>query len=183
SVAIGGSFSTSNNPIIGNHTLTPSGAVGGLGYTLAYGAPGTLTVNAATISAITGITAANKVYDTTTAATLTTTGAAFTGKITGAVLTLGAAPTGNFSDKNVANGKTVNITGLSLGGADAGNYTLASSTATTTANITPASISAITGLLAANKVYDGNTTAALVTSVAGFTGRLGSDVLTVATAT
>ncbi|WP_186801030.1 YDG domain-containing protein, partial [Escherichia coli] len=101
----------------------------------------------------TGITAANKVYDTTTAATLTTTGAAFTGKITGDVLTLGAAPTGNFSDKNVANGKTVNITGLSLGGADAGNYTLASSTATTTANITQANIAAVTGITAANKVY------------------------------
>ncbi|WP_163333431.1 YDG domain-containing protein, partial [Klebsiella aerogenes] len=88
----------------------------------------TANITPATISAITGITAANKVYDTTTAATLTTTGAAFTGKITGDVLTLGAAPTGNFSDKNVANGKTVNITGLTLGGTDAGNYTLASNT-------------------------------------------------------
>ena len=42
-----------------------------------------------------------------------------------------------FSDKNVANGKTVNVTGIFItGGADAGNYQLSSTTATTTANIT-----------------------------------------------
>ncbi|WP_214279130.1 YDG domain-containing protein, partial [Escherichia coli] len=105
----------------------------------------TANITPATISAITGITAANKVYDTTTAATLTTGGAGFTGKLGSDVLTVATA-TGNFSDKNAGNGKTVNITGLSLGGADAGNYTLASSTATTTANITPATISATTAI-------------------------------------
>ncbi|HEY8875918.1 MAG TPA: YDG domain-containing protein, partial [Roseateles sp.] len=182
SVAVGGSVSTSNNPIVGTHSLTPSGAVDGLGYTLAYGAAGTLTVNPASISAITGITAANKVYDTTTAATLTTTGAGFTGMVSGDVLTV-ATSSGAFTDKNVATGKTVNITGLSLGGADAGNYTLASSIATTTADITKANIAAVTGITAANKVYDGNTTATLTTSGAGFTGLLGADVLTVATST
>ncbi|MFX7853756.1 YDG domain-containing protein, partial [Acinetobacter baumannii] len=113
-------------------------------------------------------------YDTTTAATLTTGGAGFTGKLGRDVLTVATA-TGNFSDKNAGNGKTVNITGLSLGGADAGNYTLASSTATTTANITPATISAITGITAANKVYDGTNAATLATGGAGFTGRLGAD--------
>ncbi|WP_163364873.1 YDG domain-containing protein, partial [Escherichia coli] len=63
-----------------------------------------------------------------------------------------ATSTGNFSDKNVGTGKTVNITGLTLGGTDAGNYTLASSTASTTANITAAQLGAITGITAANKV-------------------------------
>ncbi|MFX8191845.1 YDG domain-containing protein, partial [Acinetobacter baumannii] len=75
-----------------------------------------------------------------------------------------ATATGNFSDKNVANGKTVSITGLTLGGTDAGNYTLASNPASTTANITPASISAITGITAANKVYDTTTAATLSTT-------------------
>ncbi|MFG6485545.1 YDG domain-containing protein [Roseateles sp. BYS78W] len=182
SVAVGGTLSTSGNPVVGAHSLTASGAVDALGYALSYTAPGTLTVNAATISAITGITAANKVYDTTTAATLSTASAGFTGMVSGDVLTA-ATSTGNFSDKNVANGKTVAITGLTLGGADAGNYTLASSTATTTANITPATISAITGITAADKVYDATTAATLSTGAAGFTGLLGGDVLNVAMST
>ncbi|MDP1045102.1 YDG domain-containing protein, partial [Klebsiella pneumoniae] len=86
-------------------------------------------------------------------------------------------------DKNVANGKTVSITGLTLGGTDAGNYTLASNTASTTANITPASISAITGITAANQVYDTTTAATLSTTGAGFTGVVAGDNLTVATST
>ncbi|HEY8881190.1 MAG TPA: YDG domain-containing protein, partial [Roseateles sp.] len=142
----------------------------------------TANITPAPISAITGITAANKVYDTTTAATLTTTGAGFTGMVSGDNLTVATA-TGNFNNKNAGTGKTVNITGLSLGGTDAGNYTLASTTATTTATITPASIAAITGITAGDKVYDGNTTATLATSGAGFTGLLAGDVLTVGTST
>ncbi|MFO1191784.1 MAG: YDG domain-containing protein [Rhodoferax sp.] len=138
-------------------------------------------IGSATISAITGITAANKVYDSTQVATLTTTGASFTGMAIGDTLTVTGA-TGLFDTKDVGTGKTVNISGLVLAGADSANYTLTNSTATTTANITPASISAITGISAANKVYDGTTSATLTTSSAAFTGRLGSDVLTVATA-
>ena len=39
-----------------------------------------------------------------------------------------------FADKNVANGKTVNVSGISItGGTDAGNYTLNGVTTTTTA--------------------------------------------------
>ncbi|MFX7898803.1 YDG domain-containing protein, partial [Acinetobacter baumannii] len=75
------------------------------------------------------------------------------------------------------------MSGITLGGTDAGNYNLQSSTASTTANITPATISAITGITAANKVYDGTANATLNTGSAGFTGKLGSDVLTVATST
>ncbi|MFX7891082.1 YDG domain-containing protein, partial [Acinetobacter baumannii] len=73
--------------------------------------------------------------------------------------------------------------GLTLGGADAGNDTLANATASTTANIPPATIAAITGITAANKVYDGTNAATLATGGAGCTGRLGADVLTVATST
>ncbi|MFN7883399.1 MAG: YDG domain-containing protein, partial [bacterium] len=142
----------------------------------------TADITPATISAITGITAANKTYDTTTAATLTTTGAGFTGMVAGDVLNV-ATSTGNFVDKNAGAGKTVNITGLSLGGADAGNYTLASSTATTTANIDKATIAAVTGITAANKVYNGNTAATLNTGSAGFTGLLAGDTVNVATST
>ncbi|MFN5589298.1 MAG: beta strand repeat-containing protein [Holosporales bacterium] len=113
------------------------------------------TITPASITAITGITASNKVYDAATAATLNTGAAGFTGRLGSDVLTV-ASSTGNFIDKNVGNAKTVNITGLTLGGADAGNYTLSSSTAAATANITPASI-ALTGLTV-TKTYDASNT-------------------------
>jgi filamentous hemagglutinin family protein len=153
----------------GNYTLTGSTSTA------------TANITAATISAITGITASNKTYDGTTAATLNTGSATFTGKISGDTLTVGSG-SGTFGDKNVGTGKTVTITGLTLGGTDAGNYILSSSTGSTTANITAATISAITGITAANKTYDGNANASLTTSGANFTGKIAGDTLTVASA-
>jgi hypothetical protein len=63
--------------------------------------------------------------------------------------------TGNasFNDKNVGNGKTVDVNNIVLGGADAGNYNLLSNTASTTADITPASLNVIVN--SAGKFYDG----------------------------
>ena len=144
----------------------------------------TANITAATISAITGITADNKVYDSTTSATLVTTGGGigFTGILSGDTLTVATA-TGNFIDKNVGNGKTVNITGLSLGGASSGNYILSTTTASTTANITKADISTISGITANHKTYDGTTAATLVTSAAVFNGKFTGDVLTVGSST
>jgi len=94
-----------------------------------------------------------------------------------------AGATGAFVDKNAANGKTVNITEISLGGTDVGNYNLTNNTAATTANITPAPISAVTGITASDKIYNGNADATLITGGAGFTGIFTGDTLTVATAT
>jgi hypothetical protein len=84
---------------------------------------------------------------------------------------------GAFSDKNAGIDKTVNISGLGLSGADADNYTLAE-TSTTTADIAQASISAITGITASDKAYDGTTTATLDTDSASFTGLVTGDDLT-----
>ncbi len=139
-------------------------------------------ITQANISAITGIAAQYKVYDSYTTATLNTTAAGFTGILGSDVLTV-ATSTGNFIDKNVGNGKTVNITGLTLGGTDAGNYNLQSTVATAIANILKANISAITNITANNKVYNSNSDATLDVSTALFTGIQGSDTLTVATAT
>ncbi|MFY7866280.1 beta strand repeat-containing protein, partial [Roseateles sp.] len=139
--ATGISFSASQgSAAVYGYTLTSSSTSGAIG-----------SINQAHISAITGITAANKVYDGTTAATLNSGGAAFTGKIGSDVLSVATA-SGAFANKTAANGKTVSITGLSLGGDDAGNYVLDSNTASTTANIDKAHISTITGITAANKV-------------------------------
>ena len=73
--------------------------------------------------------------------------------------------TATFNDKAVANGKTVTLAGATLTGSDAGNYVL-DSVATTTANITALHISG--SFTAANKPYDGTTTASVLTrSVSG----------------
>jgi YDG domain len=95
---------------------------------------GMFQITPAAISAITGITANNKVYDGNTTATLVAGGAIFVGKLGSDVLTVATA-TGNFVDAAIGNNKLVNITNLSLGGADAGNYTLGNNTATTNASI------------------------------------------------
>ncbi len=112
--------------------------------------------------AATGLAAANKVYDGTTAATMNTGGATLSGVIGGdAVSVAGAA--GNFADKNAGTGKTVNIGGITLSGADAGNYTATASA--TTANITPASLKVTADN--ASKTQ-GQTNPALTYSFSGF---------------
>ena len=64
-------------------------------------------------------------------------------------------------------------TGLTLTGAAAGNYVLASTTATTTAAITALTVTP--AVTAANKVYDGTTSATLTSCTV--TGALGGDVV------
>ena len=86
----------------------------------------------------------NKIYDSTINAIVT-----LVGVINNDIV---IAPTSIFTDKTVANNKTVTITG-SISGADSGNYNL--TTTTTTANITPLNITASGN----NKTYDGSTTA------------------------
>ena len=246
----------------GSYTIVPSG-LSAQNYDITY-VNGALTVNKAIISAITGITASNKTYDGSTAVTLSTANAAFTGMIPGDNLNITSA-SGSFADKNAGTGKTVNVTGITLGGADVANYSLGSTTAAITANISKApltvtandasktydgqaflggngvtysgfvndenssvlsgalklggtaqgarnagsytivpsglsaqnydityingalavnkaAISAITGITASNKIYDGNTTASLNTTNAVFTGMISGDNLNVATA-
>ena len=82
---------------------------------------------------ITGLTAANKVYDGTTTATATGT-ATVDGKVGEDDVTV-TAGTAAFANANVGEDKTVTFSGYSLTGAAAGNYTL-SAQPTATANIT-----------------------------------------------
>ena len=93
------------------------------------------------------MTASNKVYDTTTAATLNNSSDTMIGVVAGHnngggtsdVVTLGTgSASGTFASPNVANGITVNTSGFTISGADAGNYTLTNPS--TTANITPAGL-------------------------------------------
>ena len=171
-ITVSGLFADKNVGTGKSVTLTASGLKGS-NYTLPPVGSLTADITPVTIANVTGITANNKTYDATASATLVTGGAVFTGMISGDVLTVGS-PTGTFSNKNVGTGKTVNISGITLGGADAGNYTLTSSTGSATANITPANLT-VTGVTAANKVYDA-TTAATLGGTAKITA-LGSDVV------
>lgn len=84
--------------------------------------------------AISGITASNKVYDGNTGATVLTSATVYAGLVSGDAVSVNS--TGVFSDKNVANGKTVILTNL-YSGADVSNYTIANQPFTT-ANITAA---------------------------------------------
>ncbi|PUE10844.1 hypothetical protein B9Z51_00360 [Limnohabitans sp. T6-5] len=123
---------------------------------------------------LSGITAANKTYDGNTSATVSTTGVVFNDQITGDVLTV--TSTGTFSDKTAANGKTVNLVNT-LGGTDLANYTVTDQ-ASTTADITKKAIS-LSGITAANKTYDGNTSATVSTASAVFNDQVAGDKLSV----
>jgi hypothetical protein len=119
-------------------------------YTLsdpAFNTTGNITPKALTV---TGITANNKAYDATTAATINVGAATLqAAEVPGIGTTADGKPytvdtvtlntagaIGTFADANVANGKTVTINGLALGGGDAGNYSVTSPI--TAANITKA---------------------------------------------
>jgi filamentous hemagglutinin family protein len=82
---------------------------------------------------VSGIQAGNKVYDGSTGASVSTGSAVFNGLVSGDDIGF-AAVSGEFSDKNVGEGKTVTLTS-SYTGADIGNYTITDQ-ATTTAAIT-----------------------------------------------
>ncbi len=128
-----------------------------------------------------GITASNKVYDGNATATVSTAG------VTAAVLQAGGmvvgdsitiASTGTFrnagntaDDKNVGTAKTVALT-YTLGGTDLGNYSVTDQL-TTTADITPKALSV--SVSAANKVYNGNATAAPTLTITS--GLVGSETL------
>ncbi len=107
---------------------------------------------------VTGMTAANRVYDGTTAAAIDTSGAASAGIVGGDDVTFGSA-SGSFADKNVGTSKTTSITSLTLGGTDGANY-LYDGSATTTADITALALLESGVAVDATRIYDGTTVAA-----------------------
>ena len=174
------------NPLLLTGTIDSSGGMSGTAidavprtftWVTTAGAATRIALRTLTVS---GITAANKNYDGTTAATLNTTSAALVGVIGGDTVTLSTAgATGTFDTKSPGTGKTVTVSGLTIGGADAGNYTLTQPT--TTANITAKALT-VSGITAANKNYDGTTAATLNTTSAALVGVVGGDTVTLSTA-
>jgi hypothetical protein len=129
---------------------------------------GTLVIAPRTVTG--SFTANNKVYDGTTPATIGS--RSLTGAVAGDAVSL-TGGTAAFSDKNVANSKTVTGTAFSLTGAQASRYVLASSTLTTTANITAKTLTVTA--IASSKIYDGTTAAAVTLS----SDRLFGDAITI----
>jgi hypothetical protein len=123
---------------------------------------------------LTGITAADKIYDATTSATLNTANVAYSGMINGDNVALGGSGSGSFATKDVGTNKTVTVSGYSLSGADAGNYVVTQPTGLT-ASISKASLT-VSGLTTTNKIYDATTTAT-VSGTASLAAAIGSDVV------
>ncbi len=146
----------------GNYTLSSTSANAAIG-----------TVSAASLT-ITGASAANKVYDAGTTATVT--GGSLSGVLSGDTVTLNTgSASGTFADKNVGSGKAVTASGYAISGTDAGNYSLTQPTGLT-ANITAASLTAgLTGTV--SKTYDTTTTATLASGNYTLSGVLSGDTV------
>jgi hypothetical protein len=128
---------------------------------------------------ISGVTANNKVYDGTTAATLNFSSASLTGIFVSDAVSLNpSAASGSFSDANIGSGKIVTTTGFTIGGTDSDNYSLTQPSLT--ASITGILLT-ITGVSVNNKVYDGTTSANLNTAGATLTGVVSGDIVTLIT--
>ena len=167
----GGTATFSDKTVANGKTVTLTGATlsGADAGNYVLDSVATTTANI-TAKHITGsFTADNKEYDGNNSATVLT--RSLSGTIGGDAVSL-TGGTATFSDKTVANGKTVTLTGASLSGADAGNYVL-DSVATTTANITAKHITG--SFTADNKEYDGNNSATVLTR--SLVGAIGGDAV------
>ncbi|AQR69567.1 hypothetical protein BZG29_15425 [Janthinobacterium sp. LM6] len=134
------------------------------------------TISKAELS-LAGLSIADKVYDATTAAAMNGT-ASLSGVMLGDSVSLSGTRTARFADKHVGANKSVTISGYALSGADAGNYNIVDGKVLT-ASITPASMT-VSGITAADKVYDATTGATVNTGNAMLAGKFGSDVITLA---
>jgi hypothetical protein len=124
---------------------------------------------------VTGATGVNKVYDGSTAATIT--GGTLMGIVGSDVVNLSTATSGIFASADV--GTNISITpAMTLTGAAAGNYTLTQPTLD--ADITAKTLTVL-GASGVNKAYDGTANATITGGM--LFGVIGSDVVNLATAT
>ena len=124
-----------------------------------------------------GLSANNKVYDGTTAASVNTAGATVFGLIApdvGLVSLNTAGYLANFATANVGNSIPISISGVTLSGAKANDYVLVAPSYLA-ADITPKALT-ITGIIANNKIYDATTADTLNVSGATLAGLVPVDV-------
>ncbi len=150
---------------------SPTGAFVGSSGTLSGGE--TITPVALTVS---GITANNKIYDSTVVASLNTSSATLHGVFTGDSVSLSTTgATGAFASKSVGSGINVSVSGLTISGTQAVDYTLTQPNAS--ANITPFGLT-VSGITASDKVYDSTTDATLNTGTDSLIGVFNGDSVT-----
>ena len=149
-ITLGGS--DAGNYVLQNQTATSTANI----------TPAQVTIISATVN--------NKVYDTTTNASVNSSSAtvalgnanAANGSIVNQVFT-NFTESASFSDAGAGNGKIVNLTGVL---ADSTNYTIAAQASSTTANISPAQVS-VNGITVSNKNYDGSSSATIANNGVG----------------
>ncbi|WP_426055825.1 YDG domain-containing protein [Janthinobacterium sp. PSPC2-1] len=172
-----GSFADKNagaNKAVSVSGYTLSGADAG-NYVVTQPSGLTATINKASL-AVSGIAAIDKTYDATTGAALSGTAAvAALGSDSVSVTGAGVA---SFADKNAGANKAVSVSGYTLAGADAGNYVVTQPSGLT-ASIARAALT-VSGITAADKVFDGSTAATVSTANATLAGKFASDDITLA---
>ncbi len=172
----GGQFDSANvgNGRLVSGTATVQDGSTGLAsnYTLAGAFTATAAVTPRTLT-VTGVTAANKVYDGTRSATLA--GGTLTNLVSGETLALTLAG-GQFDTANAGTGKAVSGTAtLGNGSGLASNYVLAAAGAVgATADITPRTVT-VDNLSAGSRVYDG--TRGVTLSGGTISGLVGNETL------
>ncbi|GIS10675.1 MAG: hypothetical protein CM15mP114_14570 [Alphaproteobacteria bacterium] len=156
-----------------NSITLADGSNGGLAanYSISTGQTTTANVTAKALT-VSGISASNKVYDSTTNATTTL---SFSGLIGSE--TINNTNSSTFDNKNIGTGKTVTVNSLTLvdgsNGGLASNYSI-SSGQTTTANVSARPLT-VSNISASNKSYDGTTAVTLDTSNVSYNGLVSGD--------
>lgn len=125
-----------------------------------------LTINKLALT-ISGISISNKTYNGNNTAIITGT-PLLTGIFGSDNVTVNGSPLASFASINVATGIPITVSGYTLGGTEATHYTLTQPTGLS-ANITVATLT-ISGAAAANKPYDGNTSATISGTLSGIFG-------------
>ena len=135
-----------SNLALGGHSITATYAGD------SFFGPSTSTATTYTVTqkpvTITGVTAATKVYDGTTAAVLS--GGTVSGVVSGETVTV-VPGTGVFTSPN-AGSQSVTASGYAIGGTNASNYYLASQPAVANAIISPRPV-----VISGTRIYDGTT--------------------------
>ena len=152
-------------PSAGNYTLT--------------GASGSVNITVTGVTITSGITANNKPYDGTTAATISSNNVVLSGVLAadaGNVRLSTNGYTANFASAGVGTSIPVSVRGLKLTGSAAANYTLTPPVGLT-ANITAIGVSITSGITANNKVYDGTTAATINLTNVILTGAVSGDTV------
>lgn len=169
-VTVTGSLSKAAGIAIGTYPISAGTISAGSNYTIDFtGADYVITKKEL---GIIGLTAADKVYDGTSSATISGT-AALSGVVSGDLVSVIGTASGTYADENVGNGINVALFGLTLSGTDKDNYSLNSPSLT--AAITKKSVTATVNI--ADKVYDGTTTASLANTDSVLNGLISGDTV------